>query len=866
MKKILLYIFLFLCFTSTYATHNRAGEITYRQLYGTTYEITLITYTNSRPGIVADRPELEIFFGDNTSAIVPRVGNGVLLPNDFKKNVYVTVHTYPGIGTYEIVMQDPNRNDSVLNIPGSVNVVFCIKTILQINSFIGHNNTPILLNPPLDIAAVGRMFVHNPGAYDPDGDSLSYSLTTCLGEDGIPIAGYTIPESSIDPIHITPNGDLVWNTPTKVGIYNIAMYIEEWRSGVKIGRILRDMQIEVHQTDNHPPVFTSAAEWCVLAGDSVNFNVEATDEDIDKITLTATGSPFKMPDNISIFKQIVNIKGYAKGRFTWRTTCSHIRREPHQVVVKAEDSYLNNKLVSFQNVLIRVIAQKPTGLRYEATSKTIRLLWDSYSCGNAKGFKIYRKVGHSNFNPSRCETGISGASGFKQIGTADSVFNVSYLDNNNGKGLRQGYLYCYRIVAFFADGAESVASDEMCVELQRGIPIMTHVSVEATDSASGEIYVAWAKPTQFDHSIYPGPYRYEVYKSADLWGERFVPCDTLLSINDTATVIKKLDTKFLPYCFKVEFWSASELVGYPDIASSVFLTAKASDNKITLQFNKNVPWYDTAYVVYRQEGEVFDSLAFTLDSVYTDNGLVNGLPYTYKVKSIGYYPVSGIVKPLFNYSQILSSKPIDTIPPCSPVLQVASDCENAQNQLVWNNPNDFCFESADVVRYNIYYSPTLDAKLTLVDSILTPQAPTLTSYTHSPNTSMAGCYQVTAVDSFQNESVTALKVCIDSCQNYILPNVFTPNGDNKNDLYQPIKNQFVDKIKIQIFNRWGGIVFETEDPEIRWDGKNKDTKQMVSDGVYYYVCDVYEHRLTGLEHTTLKGFIEVIAGGNKAKP
>ena len=48
----------------------------------------------------------------------------------------------------------------------------------------GMDASPVLLNPPYDKAALGYIFIHNPAAYDPDGDSLSYGLTPCTREDG----------------------------------------------------------------------------------------------------------------------------------------------------------------------------------------------------------------------------------------------------------------------------------------------------------------------------------------------------------------------------------------------------------------------------------------------------------------------------------------------------------------------------------------------------------------------------------------------------------------------------------------------------------------------------------------------------------
>ncbi len=245
---ILILVFLF---SPVQATHNRAGEITLKQLDDLTYEITISTFTFTLSQ--ADRPKLEIQWGDNTFSYADRVSI-TKLPNFYQKNVYISQHTFPGPGVYEIVVQDPNRNEGVKNIPNSVNVIFSIKTTIFINPRIGGNSTPVLLNPPIDRAAYGQIFIHNPAAYDPDGDSISYKLTICTEKDGKPITGYVLPPAS-DTLYIDAfTGDLTWITPSDTGIFNIAIDVEEWRSGVKIGNIVRDMQIEVYNTDNHAPV------------------------------------------------------------------------------------------------------------------------------------------------------------------------------------------------------------------------------------------------------------------------------------------------------------------------------------------------------------------------------------------------------------------------------------------------------------------------------------------------------------------------------------------------------------------------------------------------------------------------------------
>jgi hypothetical protein len=245
MKRSLAILLLILNSLVLSATHNRAGEITYEQISDFTYRITITTFTYTLSQ--ADRPQLDISWGDNSISTASRSNGpnnfGEILPNFYKKNIYIIDHTYPGPGVYKIVVQDPNRNAGVRNIPNSVNVVFAISTILMVNPVMGHDSTPVLLNPPYDKAAVGYIFIHNPAAFDPDGDSLSYKMTVCEREDGKPIEGYTLPPAShyikVDSI----SGDLIWNTPVDTGKYNVAMEIQEWRNGQKIGIVVRDMQI-----------------------------------------------------------------------------------------------------------------------------------------------------------------------------------------------------------------------------------------------------------------------------------------------------------------------------------------------------------------------------------------------------------------------------------------------------------------------------------------------------------------------------------------------------------------------------------------------------------------------------------------------
>jgi gliding motility-associated-like protein len=68
----------------------------------------------------------------------------------------------------------------------------------------------------------------------------------------------------------------------------------------------------------------------------------------------------------------------------------------------------------------------------------------------------------------------------------------------------------------------------------------------------------------------------------------------------------------------------------------------------------------------------------------------------------------------------------------------------------------------------------------------------------------------------------------------IIPNVFSPNGDGKNELFVLNIAQAGDII-LRIYNRWGLKVFETEKNKPYWDGKTLKGDN-VPDGTYYYVA------------------------------
>ncbi len=851
---VLLFLFAFLP-ASVYATHNRAGEITYKQISDLTYRITVITYTSTGPEPVADRPKLEVQFGDGTKAEVARIEE-VYLPDYYKRNKYVYDHSYPGPGTYQIFVEDPNRNRGVKNIPNSVNVVFSIKSILIINPSIGQNSTPVLLNPPIDKAARGYTFIHNPAAFDPDGDSLSYKLAICTAEGGKEIEGYTFPPFSDSLVVNERTGDLIWAAPTEIGKYNVAMTIEEWRKGVRIGRIQRDMQIEVYETTNKPPEISGAGRFCIIAGETFKTEIRATDPNGDLINIHVSGGPFSLEVNPAKFTQAISTPGLSIGGITWKTDCTLVRKQPYLMIIKAKDTSNQLQLIDSKN--IEVFVQSPPVKNLVATpaSSFVTISWDPSECANASGYRIYRKTGSSSYTLDTCRTGMPAELGYQLAGEVAGHMNSVFLDSNNGMGLNQATDYCYRVVAYFSDGAESLVSDEVCTRLVRGFPLLIKVSVSKTDRAAGEMDLAWLKPTAEQLGGAPGPFAYLIYRSQGLYVQNPTLIDSIANLDQTTYTDKNINTLSTKWSYQVELWNTQPgnrfRIGIPQMASAVFLQIGAFQSALKLTYEKNVPWVNDRYVIFRNTGNQEDSVGQTADMTYLDQGLLEGVSYCYRVKSIGGFPdlgISGIV----NWSQMDCAVPVDTVPPCPPVLVVQSVCDSLANFLTWNNVNDSC--ATDASKYRIYYRNTAEGEMMRLDSVFPASK---TAYRHYPDKTMAGCYAVTAVDSVGNESDKSNIICVDDCINYSIPNVFTPNFDGINDLLKPNPYNRVEKIDLKIFSRWNILVFETEDPNINWDGKSKLNGKQVPAGVYYYVCTVYERRLTGTEPRYLTGFVHVL--------
>lgn len=882
-----------------FATHNRAGYILFSPVPNTqclTYHFTIVTFTKTSSP--ADRPTLTVNWGDNvndTTAVTRTYKNavGTNYP-DVSINVYdynngdnTATHTFPGPGTYVISVLDPNRDDGVLNMTNSVNQPFFIETTLIISPYFGCDNSPIVLNPPIDQGCVGVPFIYTPNAYDLDGDSISYVLVPCRGANGQTCLGYSYPVGStsfsLDPV----TGTVSWISPMAAGQYNVAMLIVEWRKignvMMDIGHVTLDMQIIINNCNISPPAVDALPDTCLLAGGTVHYSVtghapSSGNVYSNAVYLFASGGPLTFDaGNCSFTTPTDSGILTLTGTFHWLTECHDIRKQPYQIsfIAQRMDIIALNgppwadtmAMVAMENVNITVVAPAPQNPTALPVGNNIDVTWNESPCPQAIGYKVYRKNGLFNgVIQCPCQTGVPSSTGFVLVATISGLTDTSFIDSNNGLGLTHGIDYCYMITAIFADGSESCASPQACAELKKDSPIITNVSVDTTDATAGAMYIAWSAPSELDTHQYRGPYVYKIYRSNDFTGNNMHLIDATpssVNLNDTIyyddlAVNRPFNTLDNPWSYRIDLYSNDTLVDKSSIASSVYLSLTPTNHTINLSWHEDVQWTDTGFVVYRLNHFTgnWDSITYTTGNTYSNTGLANDTSYCYYVKSAGYYSTTGFVYPIINYSEQKCIAAKDNVFPCAPNLTINANCIAHVDSLIWNNPNYTC--ASGVIEYKVYIDTNYTADTSTFKLLATITNLSDTTFIYNNSYSIAGCFKVTALDTVLNESQIANTVCVDNCPDYTLPNVFTPNGDGSNDFFHPFPYSFVKDIDIEIFDRWGIKMFKTTNPDINWDGTNSATKGICPDGVYFYICKVHEIHYNGIKTVTLKGNIELI--------
>lgn len=118
-----------------------------------------------------------------------------------------------------------------------------------------------------------------------------------------------------------------------------------------------------------------------------------------------------------------------------------------------------------------------------------------------------------------------------------------------------------------------------------------------------------------------------------------------------------------------------------------------------------------------------------------------------------------------------------------------------------------------------------------------------------------GIYSVSAVNSCGDILADSISVLLIECDTIsddtltlsecipALPNAFSPNGDGVNDIFRVIQNADCQPVNytLHIYNRWGALVFASDDIGSGWDGRYQNRDQEIGAYVYYLQTTVQDH-------------------------
>jgi len=105
----------------------------------------------------------------------------------------------------------------------------------------------------------------------------------------------------------------------------------------------------------------------------------------------------------------------------------------------------------------------------------------------------------------------------------------------------------------------------------------------------------------------------------------------------------------------------------------------------------------------------------------------------------------------------------------------------------------------------------------------------------------AGEYNVMQVvyNSFGCPDTAIIPIVVTPEFTFFIPNTFTPDGDDMNDGFRG-KGIGIDEYEFRIYDRWGGVIFKTDDLMAEWNGQYGNTGAKVPPDIYVYAVDIVD--------------------------
>lgn len=840
------------------ARHIVGGDLTYTCLGPSgpgfsTYEIKLVLYRDCRPvenfpTNTPFDPEARIQFFDGAtnaslnsrsliltdSISLPLTSSDtcVQLPDDlcYLSATYSDLVRLPNNPNgYHLAWGRCCRNQTIVNLtePGAYGAMF---TAFIPNTALC-NSSPVFTNDLPTYICQNSFFDFDHSATDPDGDSLVYRITTPFhaGDPLDPIPDPTPPPHqtvlfrhpfSLDdpmggnpPLAIDARTGRIQTIPDRLGQFVFSVSVFEYRNGQLLGEVKRDIQINVIDCPiNNPPrlelpIDSSVVEDTILffrgEENCLDFRIEDRNGSgviPDQLRLQVEGAIFGGGTLSPPYATVDLPQGPAPldAQLCWAPSCGGTSPTLSSFVLQATDqNTCPGPNITRDTLWIRLLPPRalPPTLECVAVQgpNEIRLSWAPLPPEQQQGFLHY-------------ELERNDGTGWQPLAVLPQADLNSYLDGTALNANRHRYAYRLRTLRQCPEVIRSEASQEG-----------TNLLLTATSISPTQTQLSWS-PASTSEARYR------------LWAE--TPADVFVVAQDLA------DTTFLFDACSFEGQFYVEVVTGQTACNS---RSNASERIV----HENAPPTPSPLCQVSWQGQ---AVAFSWVATTTEDF------QAYRLYRLQPRQAEALLAEIDRLPQTtyVDSSPVDAPGTCY-VLEVWDAC----NQVVRSEPHcpvTLSLEEGEFevgLAWSAYegWSAVAGYELWEVSDSLQPRL--LGSFGRDERGFLdqevrenqgSYCYRVKAQGTgpgCEGESWSNL-ACATFRPSIFLPNAFTPNGDGINDEFR-IQGLFVRTYHLQVFDRWGQLVFESRDPGIHWDGQNT-RGQSVPEGVY-----LYRLRLEGFE-------------------
>lgn len=775
-KNILLLLFASCLAASLQATHIVGGAFSLEHTSGNSYILTLkvfrdclngqAEFDNPAPVGIFDKlthanmaqydltltsTERLPFVGANCNNSLP---SGCTEVGIYTKTISLPTSRYNNNDGYYFSYQRCCRNGIIQNIinPGDAGIAIYME--IPSPRFYT-NSTPKFTANPNVLFCEQKLTNYNFGFTDADGDQLVFSMTNPINGN-LTKSPPSEPDASPGPYPKTiwsgshSNDQEIIGTPSlsinsttgeincsplQSGTYVIAIKVEEWRTGVKIGEVILELQFTVSQCPQANPIITQTIGGAFI-GNTIDIKVPGA-VCIDFEATDATDSLFMDVSNISVDTTIVSkpsfiskVEGTKKisNRICWDATCDIPPNYVLSLKIEVRDNGCPKNGKASSIFTIRTIPM-PTISPVKLLCMTLidnaeTIFYWGDSTGNNPYFSkyyIYRAV---NDQPFELIDSISD----KKINRYHDLSTPDYSTNN----------YKYFIRGVNLCGQLGATSDTLgTFEQLKFIPDQQHL-ITVTVEKNKYIKLIWPKSQEPDFA------QYLIYKKTRS-GKTFTLLHQTNSITDTSFIDFDVEVSEQSYCYHIVMKDTCDNYGQSGLeACSILLKGNATSyaNKL----------YWSSYNYWESGTASYELNVFGDNSVFSKK---------YIVSATDTFKTDDDLDPLFSqFSYIVTA---------------------VQKQ-----------ES------NVLYGDG---------------------------------YQISASKSYSKSN----EVSLPQKPYLYVPNAFTPNDDGLNDSWN-IKNLFIKNYSVQVYNKWGQCIFQTQNKNEMWNGKSPSGIISPCD-VYVYVIN-----------------------------